>query len=65
MRYLKREGWKFMNKLNISLYFITDSTGFTLDKFLETVDSACKGGASIVQLREKNKSTREYLQLAL
>ena len=54
-----------MNKLNILLYFITDSTGFTLDKFLKTVDSACKGGASIVQLREKNKSTREYLQLAL
>ena len=54
-----------MNKPDISLYFITDSTGFTTDEFLKIVDSACKGGATIVQLREKNKSTREYLQLAL
>ncbi|MBE6782502.1 MAG: thiamine phosphate synthase [Ruminococcaceae bacterium] len=54
-----------MNKPDISLYFITDSTGFTTDEFLKIVDFACKGGATIVQLREKNKSTREYLQLAL
>ncbi len=64
MRYWKREGWKFMNKLNISLYFITDSTGFTLDKFLETVDSACKGGASIVQLREKKLDDETFLKEA-
>ena len=46
------------------LYFITDSTCVSGELFLPVVEAACKGGATIVQLREKCKSTREYLQLA-
>jgi thiamine-phosphate pyrophosphorylase len=49
---------------DLTLYFITDSTGKTDDELLNTVDEACSGGATIVQLREKNRSTREYLELA-
>lgn len=47
-----------------TLYFITDSTGVTREELLRIVSEACQGGASLVQLREKNRSTREYLELA-
>ena len=53
-----------MKKFDPSLYFITDSTGFTEEEFLFRVEQALKGGATLLQLREKNKSTREYIQLA-
>lgn len=53
-----------MKNIDTSLYFITDSTGLTEERFLHITEEACKGGATIVQLREKNKSTREYLALA-
>ena len=53
-----------MKKFDSSLYFITDSTGFTEDEFLRRVEAALEGGATILQLREKNKSTREYIALA-
>lgn len=53
-----------MKKIDTTLYFITDSTGFTEEKFLFRVEEALKGGATILQLREKEKSTREYLALA-
>ena len=47
-----------------TLYFITDSTGFERDEFLRRVRSALEGGVTMVQLREKNRITREYLDLA-
>ncbi|MBE6631519.1 MAG: thiamine phosphate synthase [Ruminococcaceae bacterium] len=46
------------------LYFITDSTAYTEDEFLYRVERALMGGVSLVQLREKEKSTREYMDLA-
>lgn len=49
----------------MKLYFITDSTTVPSDCFLPVVEAACKGGATIVQLREKEKSTREYMDLAV
>lgn len=53
-----------MNKLNTRLYFITDSTGFDEDEFIFRVKEAIKGGVTLVQLREKEKTTREYINLA-
>ena len=50
--------------LDTTLYFITDSSSVSAEKFLPSVEAACKGGATIIQLREKNKSTREYSELA-
>lgn len=47
-----------------SLYFITDSTNYTEEEFLVRVEQALKGGITLLQLREKNKSTREYIALA-
>ncbi|WP_298768318.1 thiamine phosphate synthase [uncultured Fibrobacter sp.] len=51
-------------KLDTTLYFITDSTCVPEENFLPVVEAACKGGATIIQLREKDKSTREYMELA-
>ncbi len=53
-----------MKKFDPSLYFITDSTNYPEEEFLYRVEEALKGGATLLQLREKNKSTREYIQLA-
>lgn len=53
-----------MKKFDISLYFITDSTGYEENEFLFRVEAALKGGVTLLQLREKNKSTREYIALA-
>ena len=53
-----------MKTFDPSLYFITDSTGFTEEEFLFRIEQALKGGATLLQLREKNKSTKEYIQLA-
>lgn len=47
-----------------TLYLITDSTYHTADSLLATVDEALKGGASLVQLREKDTGGRAYLALA-
>lgn len=51
-------------KLDTRLYFITDSTDFTEEEFLFRIEEALKGGATILQLREKEKPAREYIELA-
>ena len=53
-----------MKLFDTSMYFITDSTAYGEDEFLRRVDAALQGGVSIVQIREKNKSTRAYIALA-
>ena len=53
-----------MKNFDTTLYFITDSTGFEETEFLRRVEEALDGGATILQLREKNKSTMEYIELA-
>lgn len=53
-----------MRKIDTSLYFITDSTGFTEAEFLRRVEEALRGGATLLQLREKERTTREYIDLA-
>ena len=53
-----------MRKFDTSLYFITDSTGFSETEFLQRIESALQGGVSFMQIREKERTTREYLDLA-
>lgn len=53
-----------MRRIDTTLYFITDSTGWDEDEFLRRVELALMGGATIMQLREKNRTTREYMALA-
>lgn len=51
-------------KFDSSLYFITDSTPYDREEFLFRVEEALKGGVTLMQLREKNRTTREYIELA-
>ena len=51
-------------EFNSELYFITDSTPYELDEFLWRVEDALKGGVTLMQLREKNRTTKEYIELA-
>jgi len=53
-----------MKNFDPSLYFITNSTNYSEEEFLHRVEQALMGGATLVQLREKEKSTREYIELA-
>ena len=51
-------------KFDTSMYFITDSTNFAEEEFLYRVEQALMGGVTLLQLREKDKTTREYIDLA-
>jgi thiamine-phosphate pyrophosphorylase len=51
-------------EFDTTLYFITDSTGYEQDVFLRRVRSALEGGVTIIQLREKNRTTKEYIDIA-
>ena len=53
-----------MKKIDTTLYFITDSTGFSENEFLYRVEEALKGGVALLQLREKEPDTRRYIHLA-
>lgn len=53
-----------MKHLDTSLYFITDSTGLSEEEFLRRTEEVLQGGVTLLQLREKNRTTREYLSLA-
>ena len=48
-----------------SVYLVTDSRNNTEEEFLCAIEEAIKGGTTIVQLREKTASTRDFYQLAL
>lgn len=53
-----------MYRIDTRLYFITDSTSCPREEFLQRVESALRGGVTLLQLREKDRSTREYIELA-
>lgn len=53
-----------MKEFDSRLYFITDSTLYEEAEFLLRIEQALQGGVTLLQLREKEKSTREYLELA-
>ena len=51
-------------KVDYSLYLCTDRNLLNGKNFEETIELAIKGGVTIVQLREKNCSSREFLEIA-
>lgn len=54
-----------MKDIDYSLYLVTDHRNKTEEEFLNIIEEAIKGGTSIVQLREKTASTKDFYQLAL
>ncbi len=55
---------KNFDRKMMKLYLVTDSTGLSEKAFLTKVRNALEGGVTLIQLREKNKTTREYMELA-
>lgn len=53
-----------MNREALRLYLVTNRYQDSLESFLEKVETACRSGVTIVQLREKNLTTNQYYHLA-
>lgn len=53
-----------MNRKALRLYLVTNRYQDSVESFLEKVETACRSGVTIVQLREKNLTTNQYYQLA-
>ena len=53
-----------MNREALRLYLVTNRYQDSLESFLKKVETACRSGVTIVQLREKNFTTNQYYQLA-
>ena len=53
-----------MKREALRLYLVTNRYQDSLESFLEKVETACRSGVTIVQLREKNLTTNQYYQLA-
>lgn len=51
--------------LDLSLYLVTDPQVAEGNSFLEVIEDAVKGGVTLVQLREKDCSSREFYDKAL
>lgn len=49
----------------LTLYLVTNSDGMSEGKFLETILESCEGGVTMIQLREKEASTRSFYELAV
>ncbi|MCL2086661.1 MAG: thiamine phosphate synthase [Oscillospiraceae bacterium] len=56
----------YRENLDLTLYLVTDrpSTNLTFEQLLTKVEQACKGGVGLVQLREKECTTQEYINMA-
>ena len=53
-----------MNREALRLYLVTNRYQDSLESFLKKIETACRAGVTIVQLREKNLTTNQYYQLA-
>ncbi len=53
-----------MKNLDLSLYLVTDKSD-DVEKFLNTIEEAIKGGTTVVQIREKTAETLDFYNLAL
>ena len=47
-----------------TLYLVTDRYDYSEEEFLARIEAALKGGVTLLQLREKHDTTREYMALA-
>ncbi|WP_026527541.1 thiamine phosphate synthase [Butyrivibrio sp. VCD2006] len=55
---------KRVSREQLKLYLVTDSTNLPEDVFLFKIEQALKGGVSFLQIREKERTTYEYVELA-
>ena len=53
-----------MKNIDLSLYLVTDKSD-DVEKFLNTIEEAIKGGVTVVQIREKTAETFDFYNVAL
>lgn len=53
-----------IDRAQMKLYLVTDSTNLPEEIFLKKVEDALRGGVTMLQIREKDKTTRNYIELA-
>ena len=51
--------------IDYSVYLVTDQFNLREDEFLKIIEEAIKGGTTIVQIREKNSTTKDFYNLAV
>jgi len=51
--------------IDYSVYLVTDQFNLSEDEFLNIIEEAIKGGTTIVQIREKNSTTKDFYNLAV
>lgn len=51
-------------KVDYTLYLVTDQDLMSTETLEEAVEAACKGGVTLVQIREKHASQDEFLNVA-
>lgn len=54
-----------MTRMKRPLYLVTDSLDYSEKEFLQRILAACEGGVDLVQLREKQLSSRDYFNRAM
>ena len=52
-------------KVNYSLYLVTDRELLDGRDLYQSIEQAIRGGVTLIQLREKSVSTKEFLEIAL
>jgi len=53
------------NKVDYSLYLVTNSDNKTNEEFLNIIEESILGGVTVVQIREKKIPTRDFYNLAI
>ena len=54
-----------MSKIDYSTYLVTDTDMCPREKLIDVVGEAIRGGVTLIQLREKEISTREFYNEAV
>lgn len=53
-----------MKQLDLTLYLVTDSEGFSEEEFLSKIEEALESGVTLLQLREKQREGKDLFHLA-
>lgn len=53
-----------MNSIDLSLYLVTNRKDLSVELFFDRILKAIEGGVTVVQLREKNASFAEFVEIA-
>ena len=58
-----KDDWMNKKDIDYTCYLVTDHKDKTNEEILNIIEEALKGGTSIVQIREKTASTKDFYEL--